>query len=444
MSTVLLTIGAGILLLVILISVLKFNAFLSMLLVSLLIALIALPAAEVVPALTTGFGNTMKSIGIIIILGSIIGILLEKTGATLSIAAAIVRMTGMKRAGLAAGMTGFITGIPIFCDSGFIVLSGVNRSLALRSGKPMVYMATLLAAGLYSVHCLIPPHPGAMAAAGIMKNSVGTQILAGLLVALPATFAGFAWARLMCRKEFRQPQPAGVSADAVLSTASAVVPPVWKSLLPVLVPLMLISIRSILLLYASSSPSILERILLMIGYPETALLVGIGLAMLLLPGTEIKKVNLFIEEAIQKAGPVLILTAAGGALGNVIRATGIGDEAGKYLPLAQWGLLVPFLIAVFLKTAQGSSTIAIMTAASIVFPLLPALHLDSENGRLLATLAMGAGSMAISYANDSFYWVVTKFSGINPSDAIRVYSTATLVMSLTAMAIVFGISLIVL
>jgi len=151
---------ASIALIVLLTSWFKHNTFLSMFIVSLLLGVVALPAKEVVPIITQGFGDTMKSIGVIIVLGIMIGVVLEKTGATLSMATAILRLTGKDNAGLAIGITGLVTGIPIFCNSGFIMLSGLNQSLVQRSGKPMIYMATMLAAGLYSIHCLIPPHPG--------------------------------------------------------------------------------------------------------------------------------------------------------------------------------------------------------------------------------------------------------------------------------------------
>jgi len=180
---------ASIVLMIALTSKFKFNIFLSMFVVSLFLGLATLPAADVVPAVKEGFGGTMKSIGVIIVLGIMIGLLLEKTSATTSLALAILRLTGRRRADLAVGLTGFVTGIPIFCDSGFVVLSGLNKSLVARTGRPPAYLATLLAVGLYSVHCLIPPHPGALAAAGIMKAGVGSLLGLGLLLAVPGALA---------------------------------------------------------------------------------------------------------------------------------------------------------------------------------------------------------------------------------------------------------------
>ncbi len=438
-ALVLLFVLASIVLIVLLTSKFKCNIFLSMFVVSLLLGIAALPVNDVVPVIKEGFGGTMKSIGVIIILGIMIGLLLEKTGATLSMALAILRLTGKERAGLSIGITGFVTGIPIFCDSGFIVLSGLNRSLVQRTGKPMIYMATLLATGLYSVHCLIPPHPGAMAAAGLLKTNVGQLIGLGLLIAVPGAAAGFAWARWMCRHEpaAAVPSPSEeVLAGAALPLGGQALPSTFRSFLPVLLPLALLTLRSAIMLRSPASDSTLENALLFLGSPEVALLVGVGLAVTLCKRVDLALLNELFDKAIEKAGPILVLTGAGGIFGAVIKATGVGEYAGTYLAGTGCGLLIPFIMAAFLKTALGSSTVAIMTAASIVAPMLGALHLESESGRLLATLAMGSGSMIVSHANDSYFWVVTRFSGLDAEQTLRVFTTATLVTGITAFLMV--------
>ena len=151
--------------------------------------------------------------------------------------------------------------------------------------------------------------------------------------------------------------------------------------------------------------------------------------------------NNVFETAIEKAGPILIVTAAGGMFGMIIKETGIGTAAGLALSKTGLGLVIPFLIALILKTAQGSSTVAIITAASIVAPMLPGLGLASEPGKLFTMLSMGAGSMIISHANDSYFWVVTKFSGIHADITLRVFSTATAVMGITVFVFVWITSL---
>lgn len=425
LPTLIIAITVSILLIIVLTSVLKYNTFFSMLAVSLLLAVIILPAEEVVPAIVQGFGNTMKSIGIIIILGITIGIMLDKTGATLSMANAILRLTGRNKAGLAIGITGYVCGIPIFCDSGFVVLSGINRSLARLTGRPMIFMATMLAAGLYSVHCLIPPHPGAMAAAGIINVNIGNLILIGLLAAMAAAGGGFLWARFMTRKEEHQ---GGDASGEPLSIGREGLPSTFFSFLPVIVPLVLLTLKSMVLMKQQGPGNALSKLVSFVGSPEIALLIGVGLALPLFREKNKAVINEVFNEAIDKTGQILLLTAAGGIFGSVIKATGVGAQAGGYLAATGLGLFIPFAIAAFLKTAQGSSTVAIMTAASIIAPMLPALHLDTETGKLLATLAMGSGSMIVSHANDSYFWVVAKFSDLDINSTLRVYSSTTFVM----------------
>jgi GntP family gluconate:H+ symporter len=407
----------------------KCNMFLSMFVVSLALGLAALPSDGVVAVMKEGFGGTLKSIGLIIVLGIMIGLLLERSGATLSMALAILRLTGERRADWAIGVTGLIVGIPIFCDSGFVVLSGLNRSLVRRTGKPMAYMATLLAIGLYSVHCLIPPHPGALAAAGLMRTNIGFLIGAGLLLAAPGAAVGFAWARWVSRRTRNEAEAAETTEDdnAVAADGRAR-PPTVLSFLPIVIPVALLTVRSVLSLVPQTAAGRVVGVLSFLGQPEVALLIGVGLAAALCRWGEKGALSELFDQAIDKTGPILVLTGAGGVFGAVIKATGVGEYAGGLLAQSGLGLCIPFVMAAFLKTALGSSTVAVMTAASIIAPMLGALRLESETARLLATLAMGAGSMIASHTNDSYFWVVTRFSGLAPAQTLRIFTTATVVV----------------
>ena len=429
----------GLVLIVVFTSVLKYNTFLSIFVVSLLIALGTLPLQDVVPTILTGFGNTMKSIGLIIIFGIILGLILDKTHATKSIAHAILKLTGKKNAGLAVHSTGFITGIPIFCDSGFIVLQGINKSLVESTGKPMVFMASVLAAGLYSVHCLIPPHPGATAAAGIMSANIGQLIMIGLPVAAVAALSGFLWVKFITRND---PNTRPIDDPDKKNQNEAIeLPSAFRSLLPIVVPVLLLSGRSAFLLLAPGDQGALTKIISFLGEPIIALMIVILLAVSLYKKVNSKELNELFDLSIEKAGTILAITAAGGIFGTVIKATGIGEVAGVYLAATGLGLFVPFLIASFLKTAQGSSTVAIMTTASIISPMLPSLNLNGSYGIVLATLAMGAGSMFISHTNDSYFWVITKFSNLEIKSTLRVWTTTTAVMGIFAFAAVWVLSL---
>jgi GntP family gluconate:H+ symporter len=366
----------SIIVIVVLTAVIRFNTFLSILLACLLLALATLPLKEVMPTIMLGFGNTMQSIGLIIILGIMLGTMLDRTGATISIARSLLKFTRNRNAGLAVHLSGFITGVPIFCDSGFIVLHGINRSLVSTTGKPMAFMATALASGLYSIHCLIPPHPGSTAAAGIMGANIGRLILTGIPVAFVAAFAGFIWTSIMNGKKNVQPDSRPVHLGEFEGNAG--LPPAFRSFLPIVIPLLLLTCRSVTLLVAKTAGSALSEILAFAGEPVVALTVGIGLALTLYKKIDARSLNELFDLSVEKAGPILAITAAGGIFGAVIKATGLGGITGNYLASKEMGLFIPFLIAAFLKTAQGSSTVAIMTAASIVSPMLPAMNLDNQ------------------------------------------------------------------
>ncbi len=430
---------AGIILIIVLTSWLKINSFLSLFLVSLLLALLVLPFPEVVPALKKGFGDTMASIGLIIVFGAIIGVTLDITGATVSMANFILHKTGNNRASLAISITGFITGLPIFCDSGFIVLSGLNRSLTSRSMSNPVFMATVLACSLYTVHCLIPPHPGATAAAGIIGANIGNLVLIGIAVAVPSTAAGYCWARFMTTRS--STKPAKGTLPGAEGSITQNLPSPGKSFLPILVPLLLITCKSLVLFLFPDSTSNWIKLTGLAGDPVIALLIGMFLSFTLLRDFKRKTINHILSVSIEKAGPIIVITAAGGIFGAIIKATGTGEQAGAFLSQTRLGLLIPFLLAFILKTAQGSSTVAIITAASIMGPMLDHMGFGGETGKLLTMLAMGAGSMMVSHANDSYFWVITNFSGIEADDTLRVYSTATMVMGITAFLTVIILSI---
>ena len=432
-------IAGGIILIIVLTSWLKINSFLSLFLVSLLLALLVLPFPEVVPALKKGFGDTMASIGLIIVFGAVIGVTLDAAGATRSMANYILKKTGDKNAPAAMSITGFITGLPIFCDSGFIVLSGLSRSLTAKSRSNPVFMATALACSLYSVHCLIPPHPGATAAAGIVGANIGYLVLMGIAVAIPASAAGYFWARFLSGRHTKKASVETFNETG--TTPEENLPSPGKSFMPILVPLLLITGKSVNDFLFPKSTLVWNNLIRLAGDPVIALFMGMFLAFLLLPDFRRKTINPILSASIEKAGPIIIITAAGGIFGAIIKATGTGELAGEFLSRSGLGLLIPFLLTFILKTAQGSSTVAIITAASILAPMIERMGFAGETGKLLVMLAMGAGSMMVSHANDSYFWVITNFSKIEADDTLKVYSTATIVMGLTAFAVVLVLSL---
>lgn len=418
----------AIVLIVLLTSVVKLNAFVSLFVVSLFLAIVTIPNSDVVSILKEGFGGTMASIGFLIVFGAIIAVILNKSGGAISIANYILSKTGQSNAVAALGITGFIAGMPIFCDSGFIILSGLAKSFSSKTKIAMPFIAIVLATSLYSVHCLIPTHPGVLAASAILGVNIGNLIIFGTLFAIPGALVAFFWIKWRTKGmnyfSESESQTENLQVERVL-------PSVFLSLLPIIVPLLLITINSLFLVLGFTDQNYIIKFFLFVGQPIIALSVGVLFSFLLIRDVKMESINALFESAIEKAGPILIITAAGGMFGMVIKETGIGIYAGELILKTGLGLVVPFLIASILKTAQGSSTIAIITAASFVAPMLPMLGLESESGKLFAMLSMGAGSMIISHANDSYFWVITRFSGISVDTTLKVYSSATAVMGIT-------------
>ena len=429
---------AGITLIILLTAKYRVHPFFALLIACFFVGLgVEMPVATILNSVKEGFGHIMQSLGLIIILGTTLGVLLEHSGGTKVMAAFILKITGEKKAALAMSITGFIVGLPVFCDSGYIVLSGLNQSLAKRTGISLVIMSVSLATGLLAVHCLVPPHPGAAAAAITIGVDFGKLIIAGIAVAIPGMIVGYLWARYAGKKV---PFVAAKEEHIVNHTS---LPSVLMAFLPVIVPVLLIAVNSFFTLEKNSS-NILQKIFAVAREPVIALSIGVLLTFGSARKWSKQTISKLLQEGAEKAGGILVIIGAGGAFGAVLAATKIGEHFGESLNLGSMGIFFPFLLTFILKTAQGSSTVAIITAASIIYPLLSALGLDTETGKLLCVLSMGAGSMMISHANDAYFWVISKFSGLEMRSMLKVYSVATIWMGLVTMLAVYILSLLLL
>ncbi len=428
---------AGIAFIVLLTAKYRIHAFFALLIACFIVGVgVQIPFASILIAMKEGFGRIMQSLGFIIVLGTTLGVLLEHSGSTRVMSNFIIKKTGEKKASLAMSIAGFIVGLPVFCDSGYIVMSGLNQSLAKRTGISVVTMAVSLATGLYSVHCLIPPHPGATAAAATIGVDLGKLILIGTAVAIPGMIIGHVWSLYAGKK---LPHVAATSEHVDHAPA----PSALMAFLPVIVPIILITINSFFVLEKNSN-SFLQKIFSVLGEPVIALSVGIVIVLGNFHKLTNKHLGELLREGAEKAGGILIIIGAGGAFGAVLAAARIGEQFSEAIDLHALGIFFPFLLTFILKTAQGSSTVAIITAASIVLPLLPALGLDSEKGKLLAVLSMGAGSMMISHANDAYFWVISRFSGLEMKTMLKTYSVATMLMGSVTLLVVYILSLLLL
>ncbi|RCW40510.1 GntP family gluconate:H+ symporter [Halopolyspora algeriensis] len=430
---------AGVTTVIVVITKSRLDAFAGLLLGALVTGLVAgVPVAELVTQITEGFGSTLGEIGIVIALGVMIGKVLEETGAAAKLAGLFVRMAGRGREDIALATTGAVVSVPVYCDSGFVILHPLARSLARTARRPVVLLCLALAGGLSVTHHLVPPTPGPLAAAGLLGVNLGKMILAGLLFAVVLLVVVVVYARTMGPRLESQLDPTAVAAgsedtdeptdrdDERASGPGTQARPesragVMRGITPLLVPLLLIVCNTAS--EAIAPDSAFTGFTKFIGNPSIALLIGLIIAVYLLPARDTSRetVTGWLGQAAAAAGSIVFITGAGGAFGNVLNESGVGQALAEVV--AGWPLplfLVPFLIATFVRLAQGSGTVAIITAATLSVPLVA-----SGLNPLLGALAACSGSLVFSYYNDSYFWVVTKFTGLSGGAALKMWSGMT-------------------
>ena len=412
----------------------KIHPFLTLLIASLGMGVISgLDVNFVIKTVTEGFGNTLKSIGIIIACGSIIGTFLEKTGAAKSIASKILQITGSKNSALAMNLTGSIVSIPVFCDSGFVILSTLNNAINKKTGISLSVLGTSLAAGLYATHVFVPPTPGPLAAASIIGADVGLVLIFGLLLAIPVSVVGWFWASYYCSR-FSINQSIN---NETLSEQKNDDTNLTISIFTIIIPIALITLKSIVNHPAIELENLfINNIISFCGHPIIAMLFGVFIAMISATGFSLEQNFDWVSNSLKSAGGIILITGAGGAFGNILRATSLGDTISQSLLGFEIGLLLPFIIAAFLKTAQGSSTVSIITTSAMVLPLLDSLGLSSEMGKVLTVLSIGAGAMTVSHLNDSYFWIVSQFSNMNTKTALHCHTASTLLQGLTSIILI--------
>ncbi len=409
----------------------KVHPFLSILLASLGLGIgTGLSFTTIISAINGGFGGLMGYIGLIVVLGSIIGVILEKSGAALRIADTLLALIGKKRPALAMSLIGATVSIPVFCDSGFIILSGLNKALARKTAAKEATLALTLAAGLYTTHTLIPPTPGPIAAAGNLGASdfLGVIMLMGLVVSIPTLIASYFFAQKVGANLQLKDNTLTIEENIKL-------PSVSLSLAPILIPILLIAAATIVKFIAWEGQIV--AIIRFIGDPLIALLIGLIFALFLLPKWDKTHLNDWLAEGIKLAGPILIITGAGGAFGGVLKATALKSMVESWASSGQVAglgfLIFAFGLAALLKTAQGSSTNALVITSSVLAPLTTTMGFTSPYELSLIVMAIGGGAMTVSHANDSYFWVVSQFSGINMKSAYRSFTLMTGLQGLTVL-----------
>jgi gluconate:H+ symporter, GntP family len=390
----------------------------------------------ILQSIADGFGGVMGQIGLVIVLGIMIGTFLEKTGGALVIAQRILSWIGEKSVMLAMMVTGWFLSIPVFGDSAFVMMNPINKSLSFKGKLPFAATTVALTLGVTASHSLVPPTPGPIATAGMLGADLGLVIFWGVIVSTLALIPCFFFVKYYVSRFHLSPEMAKVEA----TSGTRKYPSLGKSTLPIAIPLTLILLASI-----ASYPTHpfgegnFAAVIMFLGRPVIALLIGVFLSFALPPKFEIKLLSStgWIGDSLVTAAPIILITGAGGVFGMMLRNSGIAALVSGNMANVNWGLFLPFLMALALKTAQGSSTVAMITTASIVAPLLPVLGLDTEVLKVFTVLAIGCGAIAISHANDSFFWVMTQMSGMNIKMGNQTHSLGTLILSCTAITLVY-------
>lgn len=442
----------GMVLLIYLVTKTKIHVFLAMIISAVVIgALGGMPLADITAAIPEGFGGTLKSIGIIIGFGVMLGKLLEDSKATRVMANSLLKLLGKNKEEEALGVAGFITSLSIFCTSGFIILAPLVKGLSSKTKKSVVALGVALAGGLVLSHSLVPPAAGPIGVAGILNANIGKMMLFGTLISIPSLIVVVLYSRWLGKKIYQlpgenntwvRPQQQLAAQETPDEKLEEGLPAPWKAFAPILVPILLILLNNIFI-NTGLAVGTFGTVMAFLGYPIIALALGLLLAILLLTKEMPKDKALgSMEEGLKASGKLMLLVGGGGVLGKIIQVSGLGDFiASAIAQTAIPALLLPFLISLLLRVVQGSGSVAMLTAASVVSPMLGTLGLDP----VFAGLAACVGSMFFSYFNDSYFWVINESLGIKDTkEQMRVWSVtstlccATSLVSLLVLNAFFG------
>lgn len=442
----------GIALLLVLIMKTKIQAFPALIVTSIVMGLLSgLPAGDTMKAVSGGFGSTLGSIGIVIGFGCIMGKFLEKSGAAKKMALSILKLVGVKRADVVLGLSGLIVSIPVFCDSGFVILSELAREFSRLTKRSMVVLGGMLAMGLYITHYLVPPTPGPLAVAGLFKIDLGVMIFYGILLSIPLFIFSLLYFRYIEKKapvvipersnaDIDMPKEKREVLDRIMNKynnnealtgkdfedmmQAEDLPGTFASFAPVIVPVLLILLNTFAKALNISGAA--GSVISIIGDPITALFISVLLSIYVLCAKMSREDTIkLVEESLADAGLIILVTGAGGSLGNIIRVTNIGNVIAESIVKSSIPvILIPILLGALLKTIQGSGTVAMITGASILAPMLASLGLNP----VIAAMALCTSAMIVSYPNDSYFWVVTRFSGLEVETSLKSWTLCTAVV----------------
>ena len=425
----------------------KWHVFFALLIPILLFGILpGIQQNNFIDAFENGFGNTLGSIGVVIVLGSIIAEALKHTGAIQVITRSMVNLVGSSRMPLALTLTGFVIGVAIFSDVAYVILNPLVHSAAKTMGVGIAVMSTGLVGALQLTHAIVPPTPGPLAAAALVGADIGKTIIYGSIACLFGSLACWAWGTMFAGPRI-DTQPSdefeGITIDDLDEDGPSELPSTLSSYMPIIIPILLIGTQSVVALTFPEG-HILRTIFLYLGWPVMALSVGVWLAYRNIKAEDdkAKARDAWVEAALKTSAMILVVTGLGGSLSAILRGTPAVDFIATFF--SDYGLpaiLLPFVIGIIGNMITGSTTVGVITAASLVAPMLGSLALSPE----AAMLAGASGSVIIKYVNSSYFWVCTSLSKLSVPDAVFSYGGATLVGGLVSFATVcmmWGIGLI--
>lgn len=435
----------GIIVLIFLVLKTKVQAFLALIICTIIVGVVGgMPLVNItledgktfgiINSITTGFGGTLGNIGIIIGFGVMMGQIFEATGAATRMAHTFLKLFGKKREEEALALTGFLVSIPIFCDSGFVVLAPIAKAISKFTKKSVIGLGVALAAGLVVTHSMVPPTPGPLGVCGIFGIDVGKFILLTIVLSLPMTVACIAYTRLFLSKKYYQivneegeivtmPYQEPDYANA-FSMEEKGMPGTLEAFMPLIVPIVLILINTVA--SALGMTTGFMEVLIFLGQPVVAVGLGLLVAIFTLGRTLDRHEALTeMEKGMMSAGIIMLVTGGGGALGQIIKDSGLGTYMAEGLVKTAIPIVVlPLLISTAMRFIQGSGTVAMTTAASISAPIVIA----SGASPLLGAVACCVGSLFFGYFNDSYFWVVNRTLGVKEAkDQLTIWSVTSTV-----------------
>lgn len=438
---------AVIFLLLFLIAKWKWHVFFALLIPILLFGILpGIQQNNFIDAFERGFGNTLGSIGVVIVLGSIIAEALKHTGAIQVITRSMVNLVGSQRMPLALTLTGFIIGVAIFSDVAYVILNPLVHSAAKTMGVGIAVMSTGLVGALQLTHAIVPPTPGPLAAAALVGADIGKTIIFGSIACLFGSMACWAWGTMFAGPRIAteaSDEFEGITIDDLDGEGPSELPSTLSSYMPIVIPIMLIGAQSVVALTFPEG-HVLRTIFLYLGWPVMALSVGVWLAYRNIRSKDDREKarDAWVEAALKTSAMILVVTGLGGSLSAILRGTPAVDFIAAFF--SDYGLpaiLLPFVIGIIGNMITGSTTVGVITAASLVAPMLGSLSLSPE----AAMLAGASGSVIIKYVNSSYFWVCTSLSRLSVPDAVFSYGGATLVgglVSFLSVCVMWGTGLI--